>query len=74
METTIEKVEENVLDLVSFHSKYNKNAFETASIKKSVISSRLSKKDKDQINKELKKVNFFALKEENRVQNEDLDS
>ena len=34
----------NVVDLASFHSKYSKNCFETASINKSVISSKMSMK------------------------------
>ena len=46
-QTKIEQ--DNVLDLVSFHSKYSKNVFETASVNKSVKGSVLSKKHKGQL-------------------------
>lgn len=60
--------------MVSFHSRLSKNPLEVASLQKSVISSRLSIKDKQQIQKVIKKVNFFALRPENVVEKEDIDS
>ena len=55
-------LQENVIDMVSFHSKYSKSVFETASAKKSVKSSVLSVKKKGQLDSQFKKVQFFALK------------
>ena len=66
--------EENVLDMISFKSRYSKNCFETASLKQSIKSSKMNKKDKSQITKAIKKVNFFSLKQESVVEKEDLDS
>lgn len=59
-------LQENVIDLISFHSKYSKNVFETASAKKSVKSSVLSVKKKGQLQSQFKKVQFFALKDESQ--------
>ena len=47
---------------MSFHSKYSKNVYETASAHNSVKVSQLSKKQKGQLSKEFKKVSFFFLK------------
>ena len=66
--------EENVLDMISFKSRYSKNCFETASLKQSIKSSKMTNKDKKQITKAIKKVNFFSLKQESVVDKEDLDS
>lgn len=66
--------EENVVDMVSFKSRYSKNCFETASVKKSIVSSKMSCKDKKQFGKALKKVQFFSLKADSIVEGNDLDS
>ena len=58
---------ENLLDMISFHSKLSKSPMEVASLQKSVKSSAaLSHKDKQQIQDVIKKVNFFSLKQDNR--------
>lgn len=57
---------ENLLDIISFHSKLSKSPMEVASLQKSVKSSAaLSHKDKQQIQDVIKKVNFFSLKQQN---------
>lgn len=69
-----ESLQENVLDMVSFHSKLSKSPMDVASLHKSIRSSKMSMKDKQQIQKVLKKVNFFCLRPENVVEKEDIDS